>query len=211
MKTFTRKHQEDLTPLEAIQLLKQGNERFVNNLKINRNLLQQINETSESQNPFAIVLSCIDSRTSAELIFDQGLGDIFSCRIAGNILNDDLIGSMEFACKVAGSKLVVVLGHTGCGAIKGACDRVKMGKLTGLLKKVSPAIKLARTANHNHDPNSDSFVDEVASLNVKVVLNQIGKQSEILTEMVRREEIKIVGGMYDISTGIVSFIEREDG
>ncbi len=208
MKTFTRKHQEDLTPLEAIQLLKQGNERFVNNLKINRNLLQQINETSESQHPFAIILNCMDSRSVPELFFDQGLADLFTVRVAGNILNDDIVGSMEFACKIAGAKLIIVLGHTECGAIKGACDHVEMGKLTGLLKKISPAMRLANSAKHNKNPYSSNFVDNVALLNVKVTMNQISKKSSILTEMARDNEIKIVGGMYDVSTGVVLFMEE---
>ena len=141
MRTLTKEMQEKLTPQQALALLKEGNKRFINNLKINRNLLQQVNETSEGQYPFAFILSCIDSRTSAELIFDQGLGDIFSCRIAGNILNSDIVGSMEFACKISGSKIIVVLGHTKCGAISGACANVEMGNLTGLLAKIRPAIE----------------------------------------------------------------------
>ena len=140
MRTLTKKLRDDLTPITALDVLRKGNERFVNNLKANRNLLQQVNETSDGQHPLAIVLSCIDSRTSAELIFDQGLGDIFSCRVAGNVLNEDILGSMEFATKVAGAKVVVVLGHSRCGAIKGACDGVKMGNLTSLLEKIEPAI-----------------------------------------------------------------------
>ena len=140
MRTLTKAVRDTLTPTAAIEVLRKGNERFVNNLRANRNLLQQVNETSEGQHPLAIVLSCIDSRTSAELIFDQGLGDIFSCRIAGNVLNDDILGSMEFACKVAGAKAIVVLGHSKCGAIMGACDGVRMGNLTGLLQKVDEAI-----------------------------------------------------------------------
>src|SRR5688500_9765579 len=136
MRTLTKDVQASLSPAQAIELLKEGNKRFVSNLKVNRNLLQQVNETAAGQYPFAFILSCIDSRTSAELIFDQGLGDIFSCRIAGNVLNEDILGSMEFACKLAGSKVIVVLGHTKCGAIKGACDDVKMGNLTALLDKI---------------------------------------------------------------------------
>ena len=145
MKTQTKEMQNNLTPEQAIEILKKGNDRFINNLKANRNLLEQVNETSDGQHPFAFILSCIDSRTSAELIFDQGLGDIFSCRIAGNILNEDILGSMEFACKVAGAKVIVVLGHTKCGAIKGACDNVKLGNLTALLDKIKPAIDAERT------------------------------------------------------------------
>src|SRR5688572_18126545 len=139
MKTLTKEMQMSLTPVKAIDLLKEGNKRFVNNLKVNRNLLQQVNETSGGQYPLAVVLSCIDSRTSAELIFDQGLGDIFSVRIAGNILNEDILGSMEFATNVVGTKIIMVLGHTKCGAIVGACNHVEMGNLTTLLKKIEPA------------------------------------------------------------------------
>ncbi len=142
MRTHTKKTQEDLTPDLAIEILKKGNERFINNIKAHRNLLQQINETSSGQFPFAAILSCIDSRTSAELIFDQGLGDIFSIRIAGNILNEDILGSMEFACKIAGSKLILVLGHTNCGAIIGACDNIKLGNITSLMDKIKMALSL---------------------------------------------------------------------
>src|SRR5690348_10858062 len=138
MRTQTKEMQTALTPEMALDILKKGNERFINNLKTNRNLLQQVNETSDGQHPFAVILSCIDSRTSAELIFDQGLGDIFSVRIAGNIINEDILGSMEFGCKVAGSKIIVVLGHTRCGAVMGACDHVEMGNLTALLTKIRP-------------------------------------------------------------------------
>ena len=133
------------SPQEALELLREGNYRFLNNLESNRDLLQQINETRDGQFPFAAILSCIDSRTSAELIFDQGLGDIFSIRIAGNVVNDDILGSMEFACKIAGSKLIVVLGHTKCGAITGACDNVQMGNLSTLLNKIQPSVYYERT------------------------------------------------------------------
>ena len=152
MRTLNKELQERITPQLALEILKEGNHRFVQNLKVNRNLLEQVNETRDGQWPFATVLSCIDSRTSAELIFDQGLGDIFSIRIAGNIINDDILGSMEFACKVAGSKFIVVLGHTKCGAIKGACDNVAMGHLSGLLQKIQPAIG----AEHSIPDNSTS-------------------------------------------------------
>ena len=141
MKTHTKEFLENLTPQQAFEVLKDGNKRFVNNLKVNRNLLQQLNDVIEGQYPFAVVLSCMDSRTSTELIFDQGLGDIFSIRIAGNVVNDDIVGSMEYACQVVGSKLIVVLGHSRCGAIAGAVDNVEMGNLTGLLEKIKPAIE----------------------------------------------------------------------
>lgn len=206
MRTLTKEIQDKITPSQALHLLRQGNSRFVNNLKFNRNLLQQVNETMDSQHPFAVILSCIDSRTSSELIFDQGLGDVFSIRIAGNVLNEDILGSMEFACKVAGVKIVVVLGHTKCGAIKGACNHVEMGHLTGLLKKVKPAIDKTSMATDNADPLS--FVNEVSANNVHYVMDEIPKQSDILDSMLNQGEIAIVGGMYDIETGIVNFYEH---
>ena len=205
IKTFNAKTQKELTPEVAIQLLKEGKARFVNNLKANRDLLQQVNETSESQHPFAFILSCIDSRTSAELIFDQGLGDIFSCRIAGSVLNEYILGSMEFACKVAGAKLIMVLGHTECGAIKGACDNVKMGHLTSLLSKITPAVDSDKTVKENRDSGNSEFVDKVATLNVQAALSKINKISPIIDEMHKKGEIAIIGGMYDVSTGVVTF------
>jgi carbonic anhydrase len=208
MQTYNAITQKGLTPENAINILKEGNERFVNNLKANRDLLKQINETSESQHPFAFVLSCIDSRTSAELIFDQGLGDIFSCRIAGNILNDDILGSMEFACKVAGAKLIMVLGHSGCGAIKGACDHIEMGHLTSLLNKIKPAVKLEKTVKENRNSDNNDFVEKVATLNVQTILNKINKSSKIIDEMHKQGEIAIIGGMYNVSTGLVTFYDQ---
>ena len=158
MKTLTKELQEAITPAMALKLLKEGNMRFVNNLKANRNLLQQANETSDGQHPFAVVLSCIDSRTSAELIFDQGLGDIFSVRIAGNIVNEDILGSMEFACKLAGSKIIIVLGHSKCGAVKGACDHAEMGNLTALLAKIRPAVDDEVETKDNRNSKIADFV-----------------------------------------------------
>ena len=177
----------------------------MNNLKINRNLLQQINETSNEQHPFAFILSCIDSRTSAELIFDQGLGDVLSCRIAGNILNDDILGSMEFACNVAGVKLIMVLGHSECGAIKGACDNVKVGKLTGLLKKIRPSVKAEKSIKNNRDSSNSIFVEKVAVLNVRSVTKQITKRSKIIKDLYKNREIAIIKGMYNVATGVVEF------
>jgi carbonic anhydrase len=209
MKTLTKEIQGNLTPELAIDILKKGNERFVNNLKANRNLLQQVNETSDGQHPFAFILSCIDSRTSAELIFDQGLGDIFSCRIAGNILNEDILGSMEFACKVAGSKVVVVLGHSKCGAIKGACDNVELGNLTELIKKIKPAVEAEKTTDKERNSSNSEFVENVASINVRLVKKQILERSPVIKEMVANDEIAIIGGMYDVETGVVDFYEKE--
>ncbi len=205
MKTLTKEIQSAITPSMALNLLNEGNKRFVNNLKINRNLLQQANETSDGQHPFAIILSCIDSRTSAELIFDQGLGDIFSVRIAGNIINEDILGSMEFACKVAGSKIIVVLGHTKCGAVKGACDHIEMGNLTALLSKIRPAVDDETLTKENRNSNNSVFVENVATINVKRTVKSIMQRSPILKEMIESGQIGIVGGTHDISTGEVNF------
>ena len=207
MKTLTKEMQTAITPLMALELLQEGNKRFVNNLKVNRNLLQQANETSDGQHPFAVILSCIDSRTSAELIFDQGLGDIFSVRIAGNIINEDILGSMEFGCKVAGSKIIVVLGHTKCGAVKGACDHVEMGNLTALLSKIRPAVDDEETITQNRNSNNTEFVEKVSVINVKRTVKSILQRSPILKEMIEKGEIGIVGGTHDITTGQVSFFD----
>lgn len=207
MKTLTKEMQNSISPKMALEILKEGNKRFVNNLKANRNLLQQANETSDGQHPFAIILSCIDSRTSAELIFDQGLGDIFSARIAGNIINEDILGSMEFATKLAGSKIVVVLGHSKCGAIKGACDHAEMGNLTALLSKIQPAVYDEKTETENRNSGNSVFVEKVAEINVKRTVQGIKERSPILKEMIEKGEIELIGGMHNISTGEVTFYE----
>jgi carbonic anhydrase len=207
MKTLTKEMQNAISPSMALDLLKEGNRRFVNNLKINRNLLQQANETSDGQHPFAVILSCIDSRTSAELIFDQGLGDVFSVRIAGNIVNEDILGSMEFGCKVAGAKIIVVLGHTKCGAIKGACDNVELGNLTGLISKIKPAVDQEMITSNNRTSSNASFVENVAELNVSLSVKNILLKSPIIAEMVKNDQIGIVGGVHDISSGEVKFFE----
>ncbi|CAN5217226.1 carbonic anhydrase family protein [soil metagenome] len=205
MKTLTKEIQAAIPPGLAIELLKEGNKRFVNNLKVNRNLLQQANETSDGQHPFAVILSCIDSRTSAELIFDQGLGDVFSVRIAGNIINEDILGSMEFGCKVAGAKIIVVLGHTKCGAVKGACDHVEMGNLTALLTKIRPAVDDENTVAENRNSGNAEFVEKVSTINVKRTVHAIIERSPILKEMIEAGKIGIVGGTHDISNGEVTF------
>jgi len=207
MKTLTKEMQSAITPKMALELLVDGNKRFVNNLKVNRNLLQQANETSDGQHPFAVILSCIDSRTSAELIFDQGLGDVFSVRIAGNILNEDILGSMEFGCKVAGAKIIVVLGHTKCGAVKGACDHIEMGNLTSLLTKIRPAVDDELETKENRTSSNPLFVENVSTINVKRTVKSIMERSPILKEMIEAGQVGIVGGTHDISTGIVNFYE----
>ena len=207
MKTLTKEMQSAITPSVALEILKDGNKRFVSNLKINRNLLQQANETSDGQHPFAVILSCIDSRTSAELIFDQGLGDVFSVRIAGNIVNEDILGSMEFGCKVAGAKIIVVLGHTKCGAVKGACDNVALGNLTGLIAKIKPAVDQESVTSENRNSSNGVFVENVAELNVSLSVKNILLKSPIIAEMVKNGDIGIVGGIHDIKTGEVKFFE----
>jgi carbonic anhydrase len=207
MKTLNKEIQSQITPRKALEILQNGNHRFVNNLKAHRNLLEQVNDTRDGQWPFAVILSCIDSRTSAELIFDQGLGDVFSVRIAGNIVNTDILGSMEFACKVAGSKLVVVLGHSKCGAVKGACDHVEMGNLTELLSKIQPAVYQEKATQNDRSSKNAEFVENVAEINVVRSVKNIIERSYILEQMVERGEIGIVGAMHNIETGEVSFYE----
>jgi carbonic anhydrase len=211
VKAHTKETQSSITPRRALGFLAEGNKRFVNNLKADRDLLAQVNATRDGQWPFATILSCIDSRTSAELIFDQGLGDVFSIRIAGNVVNSDILGSMEFACKVAGSKLLVVLGHTKCGAVKGACDHVEMGHLTELLSKLQPAVYQERTVADPDKRNSKNavFVENVARINVHRSVQAVIERSFILEEMVAEGKIGIVGGIYDIETGLVEFFEQD--
>ncbi|MDP1665166.1 MAG: carbonic anhydrase family protein [Methylobacter sp.] len=198
--------QKSLTPAKVLALLKEGNERFVNNLKSNRNLLEQINDTRQGQFPIAIILSCMDSRTSVELIFDQGLGDVFSARVAGNVINDDILGSMEYACKLAGSKLIVVLGHSHCGAVKGACDNVELDHLSGLLHKIKPAVDAVHAEESvKITASNGELVQKVADKNVQLTVEQIKSKSPLLDAMLKSGDIDIVGGMYDIETGKVKF------
>ena len=207
MKTLNKELQASITPRKALEILKEGNNRFINNLKAHRNLLEQVNETRDGQWPFATILSCIDSRTSAELIFDQGLGDVFSVRIAGNIVNTDILGSMEFACKVAGSKLIVVLGHSKCGAVKGACDHVEMGNLTELLSKIQPAVYEEKHTKENRTASNSSFVENVATINVKRSVRNIIERSFVLEKLIENGDIGIVGAMHNIETGEVEFYD----
>ncbi|PHS62892.1 MAG: carbonic anhydrase [Flavobacterium sp.] len=202
MKTHTKITQENLTLQLAHQILVDGNERFVQNVKAQRNLRDQVLETSTGQYPFAVILSCIDSRVPAELVFDQGIGDIFSVRVAGNIVNVDVLGSMEYACKVAGSKIVVVMGHTKCGAVNAACNHVKLGNITPLLEKIQPAVKAVEA---NVSEMNDKSIEEVAVLNVELSLDRIRKESPILADLEKEGSIEIVGAMYNVSTGKVEF------
>ena len=194
-------------PAEALQLLKEGNFRFVNNLKEHHDLLQQVNATKDNQWPFAAILSCMDSRTSAELIFDLGLGDIFSIRIAGNVVTDSILGSLEYTTAVAGAKLIVVLGHSGCGAIRGACDDLKMGHLTGLLARIRPLVEQEQSVVENRNSSNPEFVQKVAYLNVYHSVSQIMERSPVIAKLVAEGKLMIVGGMYDVATGMVVFYD----
>lgn len=198
---------KDITPQGALQRLKEGNFRFINNLKMNRDLLEQVNDTKDGQWPFAAILSCMDSRTSAELIFDQGLGDIFSIRIAGNVISPGILGSLEYATAVAGSKLILVLGHTGCGAIKGACDGVQLGHLTSLLEKIKPAVLGEETVQGDRSSENAAFVNAVAKLNVHNSVNQIVNHSEVIRNLLAEGKIALVPAMYNVSTGQVTFYD----
>jgi carbonic anhydrase len=207
MKAQTKETQAAMTPEKSIQSLKEGNIRFQKNLGAKRNLLEQVRDTTKGQFPFATILSCIDSRIPAEMVFDQGIGDLFSVRIAGNFINNDILGSMEFACKLAGSKVLVVMGHTSCGAVKGACDGAELGNLTGMLDKIKPAVNAVinpTDASQRTSANLD-FVNEVATKNVEFSIEGIRSGSDVLAEMERNGEISIVGAMYDVATGEVTF------
>lgn len=204
MITQTKETQDNLTAKDAYEILVEGNKRFVQNLKIQRDLQEQVSATKQGQYPFAAVLSCIDSRVPAELVFDQGIGDIFSVRVAGNVVNEDILGSIEYACKVAGSKIVVVLGHTKCGAVNAACNDVELGNITSLLSKVKPAVDFIRK---DQEEMSDSAIEDVAVQNVKVSIDRIRQESQILAELESAGQIDIVGAVYDVSSGKVDFFE----
>lgn len=206
MITQTQESQAKVTPAEALRWLKEGNARFVENRRLERDLPQQVEMTGSGQYPFAFVLGCVDSRVSPELVFDQGIGDIFSARIAGNFVNDDILGSMEFATKVAGARLIVVLGHSNCGAIMGACDDVQLGNLTGLLASLKPAVEATPAPAGTRSSANAAFVQQVAEKNVALALEAIAERSVVLNEMLQKGEIEIAGAMYDVDTGEVTFI-----
>lgn len=208
MKTQTKIIQDSLSPKDAHTILAKGNKRFAQNLKAQRDLQNQVFETSKGQYPFAVILSCIDSRVPAELVFDQGIGDIFSVRVAGNIVNEDVLGSMEYACKVAGSKIVVVMGHSKCGAVTAACKNVELGNITPLLNKIKPAVNAVKVNSENMGEMSSTSIEEVAVLNVELSIDRIRKESPILAEMEKKSDIEIVGALYDVSTGKVKFFEE---
>jgi carbonic anhydrase len=199
MKTLTREIQQQMTPSEALQRLAEGNQRFRQRSPAKVDLMSQVMETARNQFPFAAILGCIDSRASAELVFDQGIGDIFNVRVAGNIVNEDILGSLEFACKVVGSKLILVMGHTDCGAVTAACNHVEMGKLTSLLSKILPAVNSVKGASLE--------INRVAEENVKLSMERIRKESPILADMEKKGQILIKGAMYDVSSGKVNFLD----
>jgi carbonic anhydrase len=208
MNAQTKASQDAISPTKALELLKEGNQRFTAKQQVERDLNLQVEQTSTGQFPFATILSCIDSRVPAELVFDQGIGDIFSVRIAGNFVNSDILGSMEFASKLAGTKLILVLGHTACGAVKGACDHAELGNLTGMLDNIAPAVDaiVEPTAAAERTSANIDFVNAVGNKNVELTIDRIREESPVLTEMEQAGEIQIVGGMYDIATGKVNFL-----
>jgi len=202
----TAETQAQITPAVAVQMLKEGNARFMNGTPVNRDLHAQVKQTATGQYPFAAVVSCIDSRIPTEIIFDQGIGDIFNARVAGNFVNEDILGSLEFACKLAGSKVIVVMGHTSCGAVKGACDQAKLGNLTQMLDKIMPAVEAVKTAPEaDRSSGNLAFVNEVAQKNVEMTIEEIKEKSPVLFEMYKKNEIDIIGAMYDVKTGKVTF------
>lgn len=204
--TQTPESQATISPSIAVEMLKSGNNRFTNGNSLNRNLHRQIKDTATGQYPFAAVVSCIDSRIPTEVVFDQGIGDVFNARVAGNFVNADILGSLEFACKLAGSKVIVVMGHTSCGAVKGACDHAKLGNLTQMLDKIMPAVKAVTTPPHEERNSSNlEFVNKVAQKNVEMTIENIKTHSPVLNEMLQNGEIDIVGAMYDVKTGLVHF------
>lgn len=207
MKTMTQESQRAMTPQQALARLKEGNARFVAPRQAERDLMAQVRSTGSGQYPFAIVLGCVDSRVSPALVFDQGVGDIFSARIAGNFVNEDILGSMEFACKVAGAKLIFVLGHSSCGAIMGAVDDAQLGNLTGMLSKLKPAVEAVPAPAQGRSSQDAAYVQQVAEKNVELTMAAIREKSPVLREMLDQGEIAIAGGMYDVKTGAVTFYD----
>lgn len=206
MRNIPYHKQQNINAETALKILKEGNQRFLDHKFTHRNFEDQRVETAPVQYPFAVILSCIDSRMPTEIIFDQGIGDIFNIRMPGNIINEDVLGSLEFSCYLSGTPLIVVMGHTSCGAVKGACDHVKLGNLTGLLTKIEPAVNAVKTPpNVLRTSENPEFVNEVAKVNVKVAMDEILKGSDIIRELIEKKEVKMVGAMYDLESGVVNF------
>ena len=205
---MTKEMQASITPDRALQMLEEGNARFVSGQMVHRDYIQKVRLTSEDQYPFAVILGCLDSRQSAEILFDQGIGDIFVARVAGNVLNDDILGSLEFATKVAGAKLIAVVGHSNCGAVKGAVDDVELDHLTGLLRKIKPAVESVGSPGEKHTSKDLAFVDKVAAENAKRVAQEMRSRSRTLRDLIDAGNLKVVSGMYEISTGRVTFADH---
>jgi carbonic anhydrase len=204
---LTQESQAAITPAKALERLKQGNERFVSGKMTKRDLLAQVKQTSKGQFPFAAIVSCLDSRIPPEMVFDQGIGDIFVGAVAGNFVNDDILGSLEFATKLAGAKLIVVMGHTDCGAVQGACDQAQLGLLTATLANINPAVNAVRGDYTPRTSKNDKFVQAVTKMNVDLTMQKLRDRSVLLREMIDKGQIGLVGAMYDVSTGKVTFYE----
>ena len=205
---LTREAQAAITPSKALEMLKEGNKRFVSNKFGNRDLMAQVKKTGKGQFPFAAILSCLDSRTQPEYVFDQGIGDIFVARVAGNFVNDDILGSLEFATKLAGAKLIVIMGHNECGAVRGACDRAQLGLLTATLANINPAVEAVQGDYQPRNSENDKFVQSVAEKNVELTMQKLRTRSNVLREMIDKGEILLVGAMYNVSTGKVTFFDN---
>lgn len=208
-KTMTQAKQQQMTPKQALQRLKDGNQRFLSNKPLTRDYLQQAKQSAYGQYPFAVILNCMDSRSVPEFFFDQGLADLFTLRVAGNVLNDDILGSMEFATKVVGARLVVVLAHTSCGAVAGACKDVKLGHLTDVINKIQPVVKPSMESTGIDNCSDPKLIDDMAKANALHVVKNILEQSPILNELVKNKQIGIVAGIHDIKTGKVTFFEEK--
>ena len=204
---LTREAQAAITPANALEMLKQGNERFVGSKTVERDYLAQVKQTSKGQFPFAAVVSCLDSRIPPAIVFDQGIGDLFVARIAGNFVNDDILGSLEFATKLAGAKLIVVMGHTECGAVKGACDSAQLGLLTATLANINPAVEAVQGDYRPRSSQNAEFVQAVSEMNVQLTMQKLRDRSVVLRDMIDKGEIDLVGAMYDVSSGKVVFYE----
>ena len=204
-RSLTKEERDGMTPAQVVEELKRGNERFQSGKAVSRNYLAEQKSSSKGQYPAAVILGCLDSRVPAEIVFDTGIGDTFIGRIAGNVVNDDMLGSMEFGCAASGSKVILVVGHTACGAIKGAIDDVELGNLTGLLARIKPAITATKFDGEKSSKNA-AYVDAVAKTNVVVTLNQIRRRSPILEDLEKKGTISIVGAMYNLADGAVTFL-----
>lgn len=204
---LTAETQAALTPMDVIRLLKEGNERFVNNEAVERNFMEQVRQTAGGQYPMAAILGCIDSRVPHEIVFDKGVGDIFSARVAGNFVNTDILGSLEFATAVAGSKVIVVLGHTSCGAVKGACDHVELGNLTSTLANIAPAIYAVTDVEGERSSKNADYVQAVAHENVEMTVQNMVDRSPVIRGLVESGDLIVIGAMHDVATGEVEFFE----